>query len=82
MKSVKHPLYGEIPMIEVPYVTPKGRPTSTWTWDLAYRPPLPKGALRGDPRRQSFCCDVPKYFYLDIDATCIECGRPFVFEAR
>lgn len=75
--------FGEIPLLPVKYVTPAGKEATYWTYDLAYAPPMPKGAVRGDPRRQSFCgmCDVPKYFYVDEDRTCVECDKPFVFEA-
>ena len=53
-----------------------------WTYDPDYRPDLPAGAVRGDPRRQLFCCEVPRYFYVDVDRTCRDCGAPFVFSAR
>jgi tetratricopeptide (TPR) repeat protein len=38
--------------------------------------------VRGDPRRQLFCCEVPRYFYVDADRTCRDCGVSFVFSAR
>ncbi|MBK9967459.1 MAG: zinc-ribbon domain-containing protein [Holophagales bacterium] len=43
---------------------------------------MPSGAVRGDPRRQLFCCEIPRYFYVDLDRTCRDCGAPFVFSAR
>ena len=47
------------------------------------RPPLPKGAVRGDIRKQNFCqmCNVPRYFYVDEPRSCIQCGEGFVFGA-
>jgi len=54
----------------------------SWTYDPDYRPDLPAGAVRGDPRRQLYCCEVPRYFYVDVDRTCRDCGAPFVFPAR
>jgi tetratricopeptide (TPR) repeat protein len=45
---------------------------------------MPRGAVRGDIRRQHFCpmCHVPRYFYVDQEKRCVECGRQFVFSAR
>ena len=45
---------------------------------------MPRGAVRGDVRRQHFCpmCHVPRYFYVDQDKRCVECSRQFVFSAR
>lgn len=80
---MRHPLYGEIPLITVPAVgQPNVRPT--WDYDPDSRPPLPPGAIRGDVRAQEFCpmCHVPKYFFVDEAKQCIQCGAPFVFTAR
>ena len=82
-RVVRHPLYGEIPLIPVPAAgQPNVRPT--WDYDPDYRPPLPPGAIRGNMRAQAFCpmCHVPKYFYVDEAKQCIQCGAPFVFTAR
>jgi hypothetical protein len=59
-----------------------GGPGRIWVYDPDYRPTLPPGAVRGDPRRQLFCCDVPRYFYVDLPRTCRDCGADFVFSAR
>ncbi len=78
--SRKHPLYGEVPIIPGPGASDGiGR---IWLYDPDYRPELPAGAVRGDPRKQLFCCDVPRYFYVDLDRSCRDCGAPFVFSAR
>jgi Flp pilus assembly protein TadD len=29
-----------------------------------------------------YCCNTPKYFYVDEDRECIQCGRTFVFRAK
>lgn len=56
-------------------------PDGIWTYDPGFRPELPPGAIRGDIARQTFCCDVPHYWYEDSDRTCVQCGTPFVFTA-
>ncbi len=75
----RHPLFGEVPIVSG---TAAGDASRLWAYDPGYRPPLPPGAVRGDPRRQLFCCDVPRYFYVDLARTCRSCGAPFVFSAR
>lgn len=73
MRWEDHPLYGPIP-----YHSPAG-------YDLTFRPGLPSGAVRGDPSRQSgFCphCRPPKYFYLDQELRCRECGTAFGWPAE
>src|SRR6185295_15486749 len=59
----------------------QGREQSGHAYDASYRPPMPKGAVRGDVTRQHFCpmCHVPRYFYVDADRTCMQCGNRFVF---
>ncbi|MBK8597364.1 MAG: zinc-ribbon domain-containing protein [Holophagales bacterium] len=76
----RHPVYGEVPIVPGPGAS--GGTGRLWLYDPDYRPDLPSGAVRGDPRRQLFCCDVPRYFYVDLDRTCRDCGAPFVFSAR
>lgn len=78
-----HPLYGKIPLLQVS-VTGNGSPYHYYTYDLDFAPDLPIGAVRGDVRRQSYCpmCHVPRYFYVDQDRRCVQCGEDFVFSAR
>jgi putative zinc ribbon protein len=67
-----HPVYGPIPYTPAGYV-------------LEFRPQLPSGAVRGDPFRQTgFCphCRPPKYFYVDTDLTCRQCGTGFLWPAE
>ncbi|MDH3223717.1 MAG: zinc-ribbon domain-containing protein [Gemmatimonadota bacterium] len=80
----RHPLYGEIPLLRREYAGPDGRRHEWLEPDPLYRPPLPSGAIRGDPSRQVYCSALhtPKYFYLDERRACVECGAEFVFEAR
>jgi len=82
--SRHHPLYGEIPLVEVARTDAKGREVRGLDYDRDYRPPMPRGAVRGDVRRQHFCpmCHVPRYFYVDQERRCVECGCAFVFSAR
>ena len=77
------PLYGDIPLIAVPYIDHRGRDQITYQFDPEYSPPMPKGAVRGDIRAQQYCrmCDVPRYFYVDLPRTCVQCAQPFVFRA-
>ncbi|MFN7987826.1 MAG: zinc-ribbon domain-containing protein [Thermoanaerobaculia bacterium] len=78
--SRHHPLFGEVPIVPGPGAG--GGPGRLWVYDPDFRPPLPPGAVRGDPRKQLFCCDVPSYFYVDLARTCRDCGAEFVFSAR
>jgi len=78
-RTLRHALFGEVPIVTG---TAAGDPSRPWAFDPDYRPPLPAGAVRGDPRKQLFCCDVPRYFYVDLERTCRSCGAPFVFSAR
>ena len=74
-RTVHHPLYGDIPLIN------RG---DRMAYDPAYKPDLPKGAVRGDIEVQSYCpmCDIPRYFYVDEERTCVQCGERFVFGAK
>ena len=78
-----HSVFGQIPMIEVSTVLADGSVHAFRDYDPDYAPPLPKGAVRGSVRSQSFCrmCHVPRYFYVDLPGTCVQCGGAFVFRA-
>ena len=78
-----HRLYGAIPMVADTTPGSDGKVYRSWRYDLDFMPPLPPGAVRGNVRSQSFCaaCHVPRYFFIDEDRTCVQCGRPFVFRA-
>jgi hypothetical protein len=76
-----HRVFGAIPLLVEPHTDASGRTYLSQRYDPEYAPPLPPGAVRGDVRRQSYCCDVPKYFYCDEDRACVQCGREFVFRA-
>ncbi len=82
-RSRRHPLFGEIPLIPVFKVGSGGRTVSHWTYDRSYKPKMPAGAVRGDVTKQEFCemCHVPRYFYLDQESTCRQCGEAFTFGA-
>jgi hypothetical protein len=79
-----HELYGDIPLIQKQYKGSDGRQYELMEYDPDYSPPLPPGAVRGDVRRQEFCpaCHVPRYFYLDQDKACVQCGNDFIFSAK
>ncbi len=75
----EHPVYGRVRCEVV------GATALISAYDLDFRPDLPPGALRGNPRRQTdFCphCRAPKYFYLDQELSCRRCGARFVWPAE
>lgn len=71
-------------MIPVTVVDEGGREHHLFDYDPDYAPPLPRGATRGNIRAQEFCrmCHVPRYFYVDCERTCVQCGASFVFTGR
>ena len=78
-----HTLFGEIPLIRVSETGSDGKLYQWWRYDPDYQPPLPRGAVRGDVRKQVYCAahHVPKYFYVDEPRTCVQCGQAFTFHA-
>jgi len=82
-RARRHPLYGDIPLFSETTTGLDGKLYTWWRHDPDFAPPLPRGAVRGDVRKQVFCsaCHVPKYFYLDEDRSCIQCGQGFTFRA-
>lgn len=78
-----HPLYGEIPLIEHRSTGRDGRVYTWYQYDPAFQPKLPMHAVGGDVARQNYCAahHVPKYFYLDEEKICVQCGEEFVFTA-
>ncbi|MBX7187929.1 MAG: zinc-ribbon domain-containing protein [Vicinamibacteria bacterium] len=76
-------MFGEIPLIKVTATGLRGQDLSWWRHDPEYEPPLPRGAVRGNVKRQVFCeaHHVPKYFYLDEVRSCVQCGQEFTFRA-
>jgi hypothetical protein len=82
-KSGRHPLFGKIPLVRQATAAPNGKVYEWWIHDPTYEPPLPVGAVRGNAAEQVYCKGhhVPKYFYVDEDRECIQCGSPFTFRA-
>lgn len=68
---ISHPLFGRVPRLG-------------YLPDLDYQPPLPPGAIRGNPRKQYFCAyhAIPCYFYVDREFNCRDCGAAFGFSAE
>ena len=83
-KPAAHPLYGMIPFIHHKAVGQGGKVYEWWQPDPDYQPLLPRGAIRGDVKKQNYCAahHTPKYFYLDESHTCIQCGNDFAFRAE
>ena len=83
-RVVRDRLFGEIPLVRESTTSPDGRVHVLWLYDPDYAPPLPRGAVRGNVRNQAYCraCHVPKYFYIDEDRTCVQCGQSFNFRAE
>jgi hypothetical protein len=86
IKSIDHPLYGEIPLIPEYYTYPSGKRSTQpwWIPDPTFRPRIPPHAVLGDPSKQDFCSahHLPKYFYVDEEKICVQCGQPFTFTAH
>jgi tetratricopeptide (TPR) repeat protein len=83
-RTVRHPVFGEIPMMKVCTTDESGREFEYWDYDPDYKPSLPPGAVRGNIRKQEFCrmCHKPRYFYVNVQKTCIQCGQDFIFSAK
>lgn len=79
-----HPVFGPIPLVVREWTDADGQRRAGYDCDPDYRPPLPAGAVRGDPRRQRArgAFDVPRYFYVDRERCCVQCRALFVFAAR
>jgi hypothetical protein len=78
---IPHPVFGAIPLVSTSWRDAAGNEQTSQAHDPSYCPPMPKGAVRGDVTRQHFCpmCHVPRYFYVDMERTCVQCGGKFVF---
>ena len=78
------PVFGDVRLIPFTFTDAAGKERQLWQFDPDYEPFLPKGAVRGDVRKQEFCpmCWVPKYFYTDCTKTCVQCDESFVFAAK
>jgi Probable zinc-ribbon domain len=84
IKYEERPLYGDIPLVAREFRDRRGQPYVIYDYDLKYTPKLPRGAVRGDVRKQNLCfaCHAPKYFYVDEEKICIQCGLRFMFAAE
>jgi hypothetical protein len=80
-KTYRHPRFGDVPLIPWTTVDAEGKAYESWQYDPDYQPRLPYGAVRGDVRKQRTAYQLPKYFYVDEDRTCIQCGQVFTFHA-
>lgn len=80
-RVAKHSLFGDIPLAARTTTDGRGQTVTSYDYDHDYRPPLPLGAVRGEPRAQHFCpmCHIPRYFYVDQARRCVSCGCDFVF---
>ena len=80
----RDPLFGNIPLIHHSHVGRDGKLYEWWQYDPGYQPAMPHGAVRGDVRKQEYCPahHLPKYFYVDENRDCIQCGRRFTFHAK
>jgi hypothetical protein len=80
----RHPLFGKIPLLPETWTDATGKERVSYAYDLDYQPELPKGAVRGNVRRQHFCiqCHVPRYFYVDLQRVCEQCKSEFVFSGK
>lgn len=83
-RLAQHPVYGKVRLVRETSTGPDGNVYEWWSYDPTYEPPLPAAAVRGDVSKQLFCSahHVPKYFYVDENRQCLQCGRTFTFKAR
>lgn len=83
-RYARDPLFGNLPLIHHSNIGINGKTYEWWQYDPDFQPPLPQGAVRGDVRKQNYCPahHTPKYFYVDEDRQCIQCGRDFIFQAQ
>jgi hypothetical protein len=79
----KHPLYGQVRLQRHTTTGEDGRTCTWWEYDPSYQPPIPRHAIPGETVKQVFCAlhHVPKYYYVDEQRRCVECGTTFVFSA-
>ena len=79
-----HPRFGPIPLIVREWIDGDGTVRASYDFDPDHQPPMPPGAIRGDPRRQSSrgAFDVPHYYYVDRERHCVQCRYSFVFAAQ
>jgi hypothetical protein len=81
-RTMRHPLYGDVPLVRHEAVVGSKR-YEYWRADPGYKPTLPRGAVEGDVAKQIFCpCHTPKYFYLDEERSCVQCGAHFTFSGH
>ena len=80
----RDPLFGNIPLIHHSNVGEDGKLYEWRQCDPNYQPVMPYGAVRGDVRKQAYCPahHLPKYFYVNENRDCIQCGRRFIFNAE
>jgi hypothetical protein len=82
-KIHRHPLFGDVPLLEKIYVAPNGQTYPYTVFDLDYKPKIPFGAIRGNVQAQIFSpFTMPIYFYVDETITCVQCRNEFIFWAR
>lgn len=74
--------FGEVPVLETTWVDASGVERRDHQYDPDYAPPLPRGAVRGEVRKQRPGCHIPFYFYEDVERECVQCGKRFTFSAR
>ncbi|MCO6042465.1 zinc-ribbon domain-containing protein, partial [Aeoliella sp. ICT_H6.2] len=78
-ENVLHPRYGTAP-IESAYNVPYDQIVEGY-WQYRHEHLYPQTAIPADLSKQNFST-FPREYYVDIQKTCRECGRPFIFFAR
>jgi len=85
-KFFHHDLYGDIPLIQIWLRDSQGTPYASDSYrpDPTYKPRLPPGAIPANVELQRYYLffGCPKYFYVDENHTCVQCGTVFVFSAE
>ncbi len=83
-KMHQDPLYGEIPILEYRYSDSSGKEYKGEYYDPNFTPKIPYSAVKGDITKQLYCpgYHIPKYYYVDEERSCVQCGHTFVFSGK
>jgi hypothetical protein len=78
-----HSLYGDIPLIQREAVGTDGKLYVWREYDPDYQPKVPTGGVPGNVAAQVLCRGhhIPRYFYVDEERACRQCGDSFIFTA-
>lgn len=76
---VEHPRFGRGPRFTG--IRPQAIPLGYRMKSYVSKKVIGGTAVKADLDKQSFSC-VPVLYYFDLERTCVDCGRPFIFFAE